>query len=257
MTRPKFYRTEAIVLKQTPIGEADRILTLYTPDMGKLRASARGVRRIKSRLAGHVEPLNHVRLSLARGRSLDVVSQADTIHSFRRLREDLETLSRALYLADLVDNFSAEESPNYPLYQLLLSTLGWLGESRQPALLLRYFEIRLLHYSGYRPELYWCVQCRTELGPADHLFSPSLGGIICPECPRPSWAALVPVSLNAMKVLRFLQREEYPRAVQVRVSPLIAREVERVLRNHITYLLEREVKSASFLSLVASRDSPD
>ena len=255
MSIPRLYKTEAIVLKQTPIGEADRILTLYTPDMGKLRAVARGARRPKSKLGGHVEVLSHLRLSLAQGRSLDVVTQADTIHSFRRIREDLGTLSQALYLVDLVGNFTPEESSNHPLYQLLLNALGWLEESNQHGLLLRYFEMRLLHHTGYRPEVYYCVQCRAELKPKDHLFSPSLGGIICPDCLTLSESTVVPVSLDALKVVRFLQREEYTRAIHVRVSSAIIKEVERVMRHYIHYLLEREVKSVSFMGLVASGSS--
>ena len=251
-TRFRFYRTEAIILKQMSIGDADRILTFITPGMGKLRAVAKGVRRVRSKLAGHVEVLNHVRLSLAQGRNLDVVSQADSIHGFRGIRDNLDALSRALYFADLVDNFTVEESRVHSVYSLLLESLGWLEKDEFHELTPRYFEMKLLACSGYLPEMYKCVHCRSELMPADHLFSVALGGIICPNCQLLSQSQLVPVSLNAVKVLRHLQREEYPKAVQLKMSPALAGELERILRANINHLLEREVKSASFVGLIAS-----
>ncbi len=257
MTKARFYRTEAIVLKQTPIGDADRVLILLTPDMGKLRAVARGARKSKSKLGGHVEVLNHVRLSLAQGRNLDVVTQADTIHSFRQIKETLEALSKAIYMADLVNNFTAQESPNYAIYRLLWKSLHWLEERDIPPLTLRYFEMKLLFHSGYQPQLHQCVHCRSELMPSDHLFSSALGGIICPDCRVLSSQATTPVTLNTLKVIRHLQRREYPEVAQVKVSLSLAGELERIMRNYINYLLEREVKSVSFMSLVASGTSSD
>ena len=253
MTRPRIYKTEAVVLRQIPLGEADRILTLYTPDMGKVRAVAKGVRRPKSRLGGHLELLNHVSVSLSHGRNLDVVSEVQVIQSFKGLREDLQRVSRAIYVAELVDGFSAEQSSNYALYQLLLGALAWLERSGHSDLTLRSFEMRLLDESGYRPELYRCVDCRRTLEPGDHLFSCTNGGVQCPACRVTSSEAMTPLSLNAMKVLRFLQREgENARVARLKVSPRALSEIERLLRTYIRYLMERELKSAEFLHLVSS-----
>ena len=242
-----------MVLRQVSIGDADRILTLFTPDLGKLRAVARGARRPKSKLGGHVELLNHVRLSLAQGRTLDVVTQADAIRTFRRAKDDLDRLSQGLYMADLVNSFTAEESPSYAVYKLLLASLDALDKGEAPPLTLRYFETKLLFHSGYQPELFNCVHCRSKLDPSDHLFSFPLGGIICPDCLGFSSSSNIQVSLSALKVLRYLQREGYPRAASVNVPATLAGELERVLRDYVGYLLEREVKSASFMGLLASK----
>ena len=107
--RLRTYKTEGVVLKQMPLGEADRILTILTPDVGKVRAVARGVRRAKSRLGGHLDLLNQVSVSLSKGRSLDAVNEAEAFRSFRVLREDLERVSKALYMAELADGFSVED----------------------------------------------------------------------------------------------------------------------------------------------------
>ena len=253
MSRPRTYKTECVVIKQTPIGEADRILTLYTPDMGKVRAVAKGVRRTKSKLGGHLELLNNVSVSLSQGRNLDVLTEAEAVQSFKGFREDLRRLSMALYVAELIGGFSVEQSANYGLYQLLLDTLGWLERTRQPDLLLRYFEMQLLDHSGYRPELHRCVECRSKLEPGQHLFDCEGGGFLCPTCRVNSRQALIPASLNAMKVLRLLQRErEYARVDGLRVSPGLLHEIERLLRAYVRFLVERELKSAEFMGLVSS-----
>ncbi|MCI0438679.1 MAG: DNA repair protein RecO [Chloroflexi bacterium] len=270
MSRPRIYKTQAVVLKQMPLGEADRILTLYTPDMGRVRAVAKGVRRIKSRFGGHLELLNHVTVSISYGRNLDTVNEAETINSFKGFRSDLERLSRALYLSELVDVFSTDGYPNYAVYQLLLDTLQWLGETAQPEMLTRYFELRLVELSGFRPEIYSCVECRAVLQPDNHLFNSASGGVLCPECRVMSEDVLVPLSLNTMKVLRFMQREPaYAKVNDLKVGAPILRELERLMRAYIHYIIERELKSAEFVHLVSadklgvytstavSRPSPD
>lgn len=253
MSRPRTYKTEAVVLKQTPLGEADRILTLYTPDVGKVRAVARGVRRPKSKLSGHLDLLNQATVSLSYGRSLDAINEAQSIRSFRGIREDLQRISRAIYMAELVDSFTIENSGNHQLYLLLVDSLAWLERTDNTDLLLRYFELHLLNASGYRPELVACVECRTTLEPGDHLFSVSAGGVLCPECRVGSEEALVPISLNAMKVLRFLQREPgFANVDEFKVSADLLAVLERLNRVYIRYLIERDLKSAEFMNLVST-----
>ena len=252
-SRLRTYRTEAVVLRQMPLGEADRILTLHTQDMGKVRAVAKGVRRPRSRLGGHLELLNHVSVSLSVGRNLDVVNEAQIVRSFTGFRDDLSRLSRAIYLSELVDRFTVEGSSSYDVYRMLLSVFDRLDRSDESDLLLRHFEVHILDASGYRPELQRCVSCRSTLMPGDHLFSCANGGVFCPECRGGSADALILVSIGAMKVLRLLQRErDYAGVADVRVSTGILGEVERLLRTYIRYLIERELKSVEFMNLVSS-----
>ena len=253
MHRFRSYKTEAVVLRQMPLGEADRILTLFTPERGKLRAVAKGIRRPKSRFGGHLELLNRVSVSLAEGRNLDVLTDAQAVQSFRGLRDDLQGLSRAMYVAELVDRFSIERSPSTQVYRLLVEALTRLEQGRQQGLLLRYFEMGLLDRSGYKPELHLCVECRLTLEPADHYFSSAKGGVLCPECRIGSDDVLLPISLNGMKVLRLLQREAgFAGTAGLKLSPRLLAELERLLQSYIRYLVEREIKSAEFVSLVTS-----
>src|SRR5436305_9819437 len=118
MPAPRVYRSEGIVLKAYNYGEADHILTLFTPNAGKLRAVAKGMRRTKSRMSGHLDLFKRSTLLVARGRQLDLVTQAETIESFSAMREDLWRSTYCHYVAELVDAFSVEVMANYPLYAL-------------------------------------------------------------------------------------------------------------------------------------------
>jgi len=246
MPRPRVYKTEAIVLKRTNLGEADSIITFYTPNLGKIRAVAKGVRRPKSKLGGHLDLLTQSSLLLAQGQNLDIITQSQTIESFLPLRSDLWRTSCAIYLLELVDQFTAEQVENYPIYKLLQTTLLWLCEAHSSELVLRYFELHLLSHLGYQPELYQCLNCRSPLAPERNLFSASGGGVICPNCAKKE-QLVRPISTDAIKVMRFLPKNDFTSASRLQVSPDLTRELEQLMRAYIRYLLEREVKSVGFL----------
>lgn len=246
MPRLRVYKTEAIVLKAGALGEADRLLTLYTPYLGKIKALAKGVRRPKSKLGGHLELLSYSTMMLAQGRNLDIVSQSQTLEAFLPLRQDLWRIGCALYAAELVDRFTPERVEDYPLYKLLLDTLRRLAQGRRTEITLRYFEIQLLERLGYRPQLERCLRCSSPLRPIANFFSASAGGVLCPAC-SPSEPVVRPLSLGALKVMRLLQKEDYAAASRVRLPPQISLELEGLLREYIRYLLEGEVRSLAFL----------
>ena len=136
--------------------------------------------------------------------------------------------------------------------QLLILALGWMGEATSPNLVVRFFEIQLLRLTGFTPEIVDCVECRETLEPGDYFFSPAAGGVLCESCRVASDEVLVPISLNTMKVLRFLTRERrYENIDALEVSPAIVSNIERVTRNYIRFILERDLKSAEFMNLVS------
>lgn len=234
------------------LGEADRIITLYTPDRGKVRAVVKGARRAKSRKGGFLQPLTHVRVSMAEGRSLDQVVEAETVASFRAVREDLGLVSTGLYLAELVDAFSADGAVNPSEFRLLVDALTVLKSTERPEQMARYFETRLLGVAGFGPELRQCVDCGEVLSAGDHVFSCAGGGLVCPECRSRTDGALIHVSLNAIKVLRFFQATDFPQALELPLTERLIQDLRRVLSTYITYVLEREPRSAEFMHLVSS-----
>ena len=255
MAPPRLYKTEAIVLRQRKLGEADRILTLHTPAYGKLDAKAKGVRKTTSRMAGHLQPLNRCMVQLARGRTMEVVAGCETLESFQRLREELERLSRALYAAELADRVLPERVESETTYRLLLETLRRLQGDTDLDLVLRYYEMRLLELSGFRPELERCLGCDQPLQPQPNFFSPAGGGTYCPPCGAGA-AGSRRLSVNGLKVLRLLQRASYKEVGRLNMAPALAQEVERHLRSYIVYMLEREVNAAAFVERLRREQQP-
>ncbi len=246
MSRPRNYQTEAIIIKKTRLGEADSILTLYTPDLGKIQGFAKSLRKPKSKLAGHLELLTHSLVSLARGRNLDTITGSQTVNSFLPLKSDLQLTSYALYATELVNQFTADHIENRPLFQLLLETMQQLCQSNDSELVLRYFELHLLNEVGYRPQLQQCVTCRQPLRPVINSFCSSAGGMLCPNCHQ-SQPFTYPLSVNALKVLRLLQSSDYTTVSRLKMNRELSHELEIVLRGYLKYLLEREIKSAAWL----------
>lgn len=255
MAAPHLYRTEGIVLKRVDMGETDKLLTLYTPHLGKIRAMAKGVRRPTSRLGGHVELFTHSSMMLAKGRNLDIVTQSQTVNSFIQLRDDLWRTTHAYYVTELLDQVTEERLENYPLFQLLLATLSRLAHDRNPDTAVRFFETRALGYLGYQPELRNCVQCRRPLRPEGNFFSASAGGVLCLDCGRPEPTAKA-LTVSAFKVLRVLQNGDYALASRIRLNEPLRHELESILRGCLQFILERELKSASFLNTLRASQDP-
>ena len=255
MPEPRDYQTEAIIIRKIKLGEADRILTLYTPTYGKIEAVAKGVRRPKSKMAGHLELLTYSQIRLARGRSLDTITGSQTIDSFMTLKNDLWLTSYGLYAAELVNLFTAERFADQSLFQLLLDTLGRLSEANNIELTLRYFELHLLDRAGYRPQLQECVSCRIELKPVVNAFCSSAGGVLCPSCQHEHPHSFS-ISVDALKVLRLFQRSSFAVVSRLKVSPELSQEIKTALISYIRYLLEKEIKSATWLDSLRDRLNP-
>ena len=252
MPEPRNYQTEAVVIKKTKLGEADTILTFLTPHMGKIQGFAKSLRKTKSRMAGHLELLTHSQVSFARGRNLDTITGSQTIKSFLPIKSDLWLTSCGLYVAELVNQFAAEHQENASLFTLVLEVLDHLCGDCDKELVLRYFEMHLLQNAGYRPQLRQCVACHHELEPVENTFSPSAGGLLCPECgyEQPFGSRL---SVNAQKVLRLLQNNDFTTASRVKIDAELSRELENVISGYIRYLLEKEVKAAAWLDTLRAQ----
>jgi DNA repair protein RecO (recombination protein O) len=238
-----------VVLRRQDLGEADRLLTIFTPNHGKLRVVAKGVRRPHSRKAGHLEPLTRARLMLARGRDLDIITQAEAVELYASLRGDLERLGQAFYAVELLDRFTVEEGENQHLYDLLLNTLERLAGGDEGVVAIRFYELRLLELVGYRPELFQCLNCGEEVRPQDQFFSMAMGGVLCPSCGEGRMYTQ-PISLAALKVLRYYQRNAYPIAAAVKIRNKVHAELNALLENYLTYLLEKRLNTPDFLRRV-------
>lgn len=248
--QPRSFRVEAVVLRHTNWGEADRLLTLYTREEGKLRVVAKGARKIRSRKAGHLEPFTHITLQLARSHDIPIVTQVETLDPYLPLREDLARTSYASYVIELLDRFTYEQDGgNQSLFHLLIDSLARLCSTAEVWGVVHYYEMRLLDYLGFRPQLFECANCREPIQPVDQYFSFSAGGVICPKCGR-NLPSLWPVSVEALKYLRHFQRSSYPEAARARVPLQIQQEIETLMQGYFTYLLERNLNTPGFIKKI-------
>ncbi|MCD6402108.1 MAG: DNA repair protein RecO [Anaerolineales bacterium] len=252
-TRERTIRAEGIVLRHSDWGEADRLLVIFTRELGKVRAIAKGVRKPRSRKAGHLEPFTRVNLMLAKGRDLYIITQAVAVDAYLPLREDLLLFGYASYIVELLDRFTLDGDENPSIYSLVVTTIKRLSEREDRFLVVHYYEIRLLDLIGYRPELNNCVICGRKIQPENQFFSNELGGVICPACNREDVRDR-PVSLDALRFLRHYQRSAYREARRARISASVREEIEAIMQSYLTYLLERSLNSPSFLRRMLRED---
>jgi len=253
VSRARLYKTEAIVLRSMDLGEADRVLTVLTPRLGKLRVIAKGIRRPRSRLGGGLEPFSDVHLVLAIGRTFDVVTQAALQDPHLGLRDDLHSTAAAWYLVELADRFCEGSAESHEAFELLGQGLAALDASPAEVsreVVARWFELHLLEAMGFRPELGQCLDCGAAIEPEGNAFSAEAGGVIGRECADRALGAR-PLSVDALKVLRYLQRSTLVEVLRLRLPVATQRETERVLHATVSAVLERELRTRDFLEEVA------
>lgn len=232
------YKAEAIVLRSIVYGEADRILTLFTREAGKVSAIAKGVRKTTSRLRGAVQLFSHTRLVLYSGRSLDTVSQGEAEDEFSYLERDLECFATASYCAELVSRLTPEREPQPKVFFLMLSVLRALKQG-DTELTARVFELKLLDILGYRPSLTECVEGNHSLSSAAGevqrvWFSIEKGGVVCPDCAK-SCEGLLSFSPATLGAMGYFLRSPLEQAVKARLSPRIMRELASLLQGFLAY----------------------
>ncbi len=246
MPRERTFHTEAIVLRRSDLGEADRLLTLFSKEFGKLRAVAKGARKPQSRKTGHVELFMRSRFLLAEGRDLPIVTQAELVEAYAPLRADLVRATYAAYACELLDRFTSDNDRHSDMYELLSQALGWFAGNADLLLAARVYELRLLDMAGYRPQLHECLRCREAIREQDQFFSAELGGLLCPNCQAADARAL-PITAVGVKVLRYLQTRPWEVVQTLQLKRPLQHELENILHHYLRYLLERDLKSVDFL----------
>lgn len=227
------YKNKGIVLRSIRYGEADRIVDLYTSDVGLVSAIAKGIRRTRSRFGARLEPLSCVDFMAYQGRTLDTITQVEVLKSFQGVREDLERFEAAGRLVGTVRAFSGGDEPDRRVFNLLYRALENL-ENRESDYdsLQAAFSLKLSMLAGYALQLDHCLGCSTELaetagGPL--YYAPDFGGVLCAECKTDTGGAfpLPPGTVDNLNTLisRPLRDAEVPQRVR--------ESVKRVVRSHV------------------------
>ncbi|MCE5323679.1 DNA repair protein RecO [bacterium] len=243
------YSASAIVLRRIDLGEKDRILTVYAREQGKLSAVAKGARRAGSKLAGVSEPFTYAKMFLSTGRDLDVLTQAEIRESFPNVKRSIEGIAYAVYMMELTNSFVDERQPNPDLFDTLLSAMYILESGANPEITARYFEIHSLAILGYEPHFEACLRCGKKIGRERVAFSPALGGIVCAHCGMaPNDAIWVPGAI--VSYAQALKNAEPQMLKSFKFPKGALRDLSNVLRWHIRYRLEHDLKSTDFIDSI-------
>ena len=232
------YRDEGVVLRTWKLGEADRIVVLYTRGRGKVRAVAKGVRKTKSKFGSRLEPTSHVALQLYEGRELDIVTQVESMSSLGPLRDDLDRLTRATALLEAIDTMAQERQGDARLYSMLVGALRTLSERDHPLVVPGFF-LKLLAHEGFQPRVDGCAVCDVEEPLV--AFDLDEGGLLCPEHRRGS-----SVSPEAVVVLRLVLGGRLGAAMNAPPDATTL-EVEALATRALEHHLERRLRSVTLL----------
>ncbi|TMI76879.1 MAG: DNA repair protein RecO [Bacillati bacterium ANGP1] len=240
------YKAEGIVIRRGNLGEADRLVTLLCRDQGKVTAAAKGARKPKSRFAGRLELFSHVRVLLAVGRTLDVVSQVEVAAAFAALRENLDRLAYAALAVELADRATADREPAPDLFRALRTALD-LMQTGDPQMIALWFAAQLLVHSGYAPTTDRCQVCGRSVR-SGAAFSYALGGVLCGTDQHRDPDAVI-ASAGALRAIGYLlhvQPEALARLVQV----------GGLLQGYAEYRLETKLKSPLVIQKLLKTGTP-
>lgn len=239
------YKTQGVIIKRRNFGEADRLLTLYTQNDGKIVVIAKGVRRSKAKMVGHTELFYLQNFQLAEGKTWDIVAGAEILKDFNNIRIKSSLTNQAYFMAELVDNLTHENEPHKDIFILLNSSLEKLDQSRDE-LVLPYFSFKILSLLGHKPELSHCVKCHQKISRESNYFSNLMGGLLCENC-RKSDLGSIRISVKAVKIMRLFDEYDIDLLDKLIVDDKISKELSNIIINYTQYILEKPIKSARFL----------
>ena len=247
------YKAEGIVIRRGNLGEADRLVTLLCRDQGKVTAAAKGARKPKSRFAGRLELFSHVRVLLAVGRTLDVVSQVEVATAFAALRENLDRLAYAALAVELADRATADREPAPDLFRVLRTALD-LMQTGDPQLIALWFAAQLLVHSGYAPTTDRCQVCGRSVR-SGAAFSYALGGVLCGTDQHRDPDAVI-ASAGALRAIGYLLHVQPEALARLVLDPRQRTEVGGLLQGYAEYRLETKLKSPLVIQKLLKTGTP-
>lgn len=233
-----YYNAPVIIIKSADFSEADKLVTVFSEQYGKLRAVARGIKKPKSSLRSCVQPFCYSQLHFYRGRDLELITQGKLLNFFGNSREDLERTLYSIYLMEMLDKSVMDRMPVPGLFRLTLHTLQSINDSGLNPLFIRRFELNLAVHLGYRPILNQCVSCGQSQGLAG--FNLAEGGMICRECAQAMQAGIITMSGECLAILRQLEGANNSVLARLRASVSALNQLEYFLEQYLQYHLERK-----------------
>ena len=242
------YKTEGIVLKSIEYQEADKIVTIYTKDYGKITAIAKGVRKTKSKFGSSLEILTYSIFLFYKGRNLDIVSQTEILESFFSTSKEVTKFAFAANCVEVVNRLTEEREINIGLFNLLKEVLHYLRESNDPKLLSLSFKWQTMSILGYRPSLNHCCKCNKNVeNQKEMYFNIKEGGLVCNNCIAKDKEGCVKVSLYFIKLARKILITPLSTISNATIPDKKMKELEKITDPYIAYHSEKSFKTDRFL----------
>ncbi|MBU1290699.1 MAG: DNA repair protein RecO [bacterium] len=242
------YKTEGIVLKSMEYEEADKIVTIYTKNYGKITAIAKGVRKTKSKFGSSLELLTHSVFLFYKGRNIDIVSQAEILESFFSASKEVIKFACAANCVEVVNKLTEEREINIGLFNLLKEVLHYLRETNDPKLLTLSFKWQTMSILGYRPSLNHCCRCNKGVEDQKEMyFNIKEGGLLCNNCIVKDKEGCVKVSIYFNKLVRKILITPLSTISNATIPDEKIKELEKITDLYIAYHSEKSFKTDGFL----------
>ncbi|MCM8797541.1 MAG: DNA repair protein RecO [Candidatus Omnitrophica bacterium] len=245
------YKTEAIVLNRREFRETSLIVDFFTRDFGKMTGIVKGVRAEPDKFASNFESFSCNEIIFYRKRSsfLHLIAQADKINNFDGLKQDIDKISLASCMLELIDATMAQEDKNEEVFSLLNTCLKELEVATYPEKIVTIFKIKILALSGFKPHFDSCVSCSTRIL-GESKFSLSLGGLLCPRCSKKDRTARSIFRGTVASILH-IEKNDFSTNLKLGMNPQIRRELEAILNAFLNFHLGKELKSEKILRNLA------
>ncbi|MEK7557587.1 MAG: DNA repair protein RecO [Patescibacteria group bacterium] len=233
------YRVKAVVLCRCSFGENNAIVTLYTTEKGKLELIARGIKKSKSKLAAHLEPITLADVMVVRGKKYDYIGSAISENCYFDLKSSLEKIKAAGEVIRILNLIIKIGDCDKEIFELLISYFDFLNSVKEESdydLFVQLFIFKLLIKSGHKPELYYCVSCRKKILPTNNKFDLTKGGIICFKCfSQLEKKHQLIISENSIKILRLAVENDFKQLANISVNNDIKKEIINIINSFFKY----------------------
>ncbi len=244
-----FCKTPAIALRRSDYKDSSQIVTFYTRDYGKIQTLAKGLKRPVKGMSNGIDLLtyNHIVFIQKEKSALNILTEWVLLENFHLLRENLKKFYSAFYILELVREFTEENDKNEPLFNLFTNTLYEMVNRTDPTVSTNAFELQMLTLLGYLPEMNHCVNCEKKVNSKGHaFFSASEGGLLCSFCGR-KIKEKVKISGGAIATINYLIGKEIQKTERLSIQSYLQDEIRRLIRNYISFLLNKELKMWRYL----------
>lgn len=238
------YRVEGIVIRSFDYGEGNKIITIYTRTHGKASVMVKGAKKLKSRHSAITQLFTYGEFVYYQGGQMGSLNQGEIIQPHQKLREDLHLSAYSAYLVEMVDRMTGEQEGSEFLFEQLQTALSLLEEGKEPQVVLRIFEMKMLGLSGVMPVLHECVSCGAVEPP--FALSAAMGGLLCTRCQRRDVRAMI-VGEATVKLLRVFQQMDLRRLGKVEIKDQTKAELKQFMRSFMNTHVDISFRSQKFM----------